>query len=143
MPPLHCAVVAANPTERVVASVVATLRQVEDILVEPAAAFWNDASRWTRADAVIVAANRSTLAQALKQIERVLTAAPYCSIVAVGDGLDEGEMLSLLAAGAFDFVAAPGRVEGEGELIRLGPRLPGRLAEVRVREGVVEVRSVR
>ncbi len=34
-----------------------------------------------------------------------------------------------------DWVAAPGRIEGEGELIRLGPRVPGRLASVDVREG--------
>ncbi|MEO8502959.1 MAG: efflux RND transporter periplasmic adaptor subunit [Acidobacteriota bacterium] len=35
----------------------------------------------------------------------------------------------------YDWVAAPGRVEGEGELVHLGPRVPGRLAEVLVHEG--------
>ena len=55
--------------------------------------------------------------------------------LASGCGRGAPKTARVVRGDVFDFVAAPGRVEGEGELIRLGPRLPGRLAEVRVREG--------
>jgi len=107
MSPLRCVVLAANPMEGVVPNVMSTLHRIEDIVVDPATTFWSEPSRWTARDGVIVVADRSTLTQGLKQIRRVLSAAPCCSVVAVGDALEEGEMLSLVAAGAFDFVAAP------------------------------------
>lgn len=48
----------------------------------------------------------------------------------------EARPTARVARGALhDWVAALGRIEGPGELVRLGPRVPGRLAEVRVAEG--------
>jgi two-component system, NtrC family, response regulator GlrR len=107
MLPLRCAVLAPNPMAWIVPTVLSTLHQVKDLVVESVTRFSSEPSCWTGVDAVIVVSDRSSLTPGLEQIARVLSANPSCSIVAVGDALDEGEMLSLLAAGAFDFVAAP------------------------------------
>jgi len=107
MVPLRCAVLAPSPTPSIVPTILSTLHQIEDIAVEPITRLVSEPSSWTGVDAAIVVSDRSNLMPGLQQIARVLSANPCCSVVAVGDALDEGEMLSLLAAGAFDFVAAP------------------------------------
>jgi two-component system response regulator GlrR len=83
------------------------LHRVDEIVIDPPSTFWNEPSRWTGPDSAIVVADRPHFSQGLKQIGRILTAAPCCSVVAVGDALEEREILSLMGAGAFDFVATP------------------------------------
>jgi two-component system, NtrC family, response regulator GlrR len=107
MLPLRCAVLSPNPTGRIVPAVLSTLDRIRDVVVEPVRAHLSDPSGWTGVDAAIVVADRSSLTPGLEQIAQVLSVNTCCAVVAVGDGLDESEMLSLLAAGAFDFVAAP------------------------------------
>jgi two-component system, NtrC family, response regulator GlrR len=85
----------------------ATLHHLEDIIAEPPVTFWNEPGCWTPSDGAIVVSERSHFAQSLKQIGRIRAAAPCCSLLAVGDALEEREILSLMGAGIFDFVAAP------------------------------------
>jgi two-component system response regulator GlrR len=142
MSPLRCTVLAANPLAGIVPAVISTLHQVQDIVVQPAAAFGSEPSHWTGADGVIVISDALTLTPGLNQIARVLNADPYCSVVAVGDALSESEMLSLLAAGACDFVAAPfaagelqarvRRALGLAPTIRAGP--PSPVTDLRLRD---------
>jgi two-component system response regulator GlrR len=87
--------------------VVSTLEQLKDVVVDHVSAFTNEPACWMSNDGVIVVADRGALDAGLEQIRRVLSVQPYCSVVAIGAALEEPEMLSLLAAGAFDFVAAP------------------------------------
>ena len=142
MSPLRCTVLAANPTAGIAPAVISTLHQLQDIVVEPAAAFGSEPSHWTGADGVIVISDALNLTPGLNQIASVLNADPCCSVVAVGDALNESEMLSLLAAGACDFVAAPfaagelqARVRhalGLAPAIRSGT--PGPVTDLRLRE---------
>jgi two-component system, NtrC family, response regulator GlrR len=107
MLPLHCAVLAANPVAAIVPMVLSTLRQLKDVVVDHVSTFTSEPRCWMSADGVIVVADRATLDAGIEQIARVLGVQPYCSVVAIGDALEERGMSSLLAAGAFDFVAAP------------------------------------
>jgi two-component system response regulator GlrR len=107
MLPVRCAVVAPNPAAFIVPTVLSTLDRIKDVVVEPPIAFSNAPGRWSGVDGVVVVSDRRNLAPGLEQIGRILSDNPCCSVVAVGDALDESDMLSLLAAGAFDFVAAP------------------------------------
>ena len=103
----RCALLAPNPTAGLVPSVLSTLRHLKDVVVEPLTDVATEPRRWTGVDGAIVVFDRASLSSELEQIARILAANPRCSVIAVGDALDEDEMLSLLAAGVSDFVASP------------------------------------
>jgi len=107
MLPLRCAVLASTPSAHMVPTVLSTLDRIKDVVVGPPLAFSNAPGRWTAMDGVVVVSDRTNLTPGLDQIGRILSDNPCCSVVAVGDALDESDMLSLLGAGAFDFVSAP------------------------------------
>lgn len=70
---------------------------------------------------------------ATKTVLALLSALAALSCVACRAG--SGRTARVVRGDLYDWVAAPGRIEGEGELIHLGPRVPGRLARVSVKEG--------
>lgn len=107
MLPLHCAVLAPSPTALPVPLVLSTLDRIDDVIVDAVSAFSSAPTAWSGVDGVVLVSDRTSLRPGLEQIARILSANPCCSVVAVGDDLEEGEILSLLGAGAFDFISAP------------------------------------
>jgi two-component system response regulator GlrR len=110
MLPVRCVVLTPTPTARIVPALVETLRRITDVRVEQAAtvsAIAGGPTAATSSDVAVVVADRSSLSGALEQIAELLRRTPCCTVIAVGDALNEREMVSLLAAGAFDFVASP------------------------------------
>src|SRR3954462_14440193 len=108
--PVRCVVLTPNPTAGIVPALLATLSHINDVIVEhaeTAAAIANEPTDATSSDVGIVVADRSSLSGTLEQIAALLRCTPCCTIIAVGDALNDSEMLSLLAAGAFDFVGSP------------------------------------
>jgi len=114
VPSLSCTVIAANPASGIVPDVVSSLGRITGLHVATPRTFCSEPAQWPAADGVIVVSDRDSHRHGLRQIEQIRGALPRCSVVAVGDGLDEEQMLSLLAAGAYDFVSVPYR-DGEIE----------------------------
>ena len=142
MSSLNCTVIAANPAHGIVPGVVTSLGRILGLHVDAPRTFSNEPSQWHEADGVVVVSDRDSHRLGLRQIEQIRGAMPRCSVVAVGDGLDEDQMLSLLAAGAYDFVSVPCR-EGEIEArVRRAfglapspaPRAAPAFADVRLRD---------
>jgi len=143
---LRCALLTPNPTAPIIPALLSTLDEIKDVRIQrtdTVAAVSRTSDGWLDMDVAIVVADPSSLAPGLEQIAQVLSANACCSVVAVGDALNESEMLSLLAAGAADFVASP---FASGELharIRRAvglapppeaPPHPGPVTELRLRD---------
>ena len=104
---LRCALIAPDSTAGVAPSVLSTLDHMKDLVVERLTDGARDSRCWTAIDGAIVVFDRASLTSELEQISQILSANPCCSVVAVGDAPDEDALLSLLAAGVYDFVASP------------------------------------